>query len=997
MSKKLVCVFSLAATLAIVLGNVAFGFGGGSDPSLAGWWKFDDGAGTVAKDSSGNGNDGTLSNPAPTWTTGTMGGALQFNGSTSVTAPHIALDNRSFTIALWINPVLTGSAVPFCQHQSSGSNISLHVRLGGPSSSDAPRRGVRLGFYNNDLSSPASILPEDNVWYHIACSYDYATGARNIFLNGVSKANDTSSSPLLPTTALETIGCYSSKGQYYTGLIDDVRVYQKALTAGEVAIVMAGSVDPVASDPKPPSKATDVPRDTVLSWTPGPYAKTHNVYFGTNFDDVNTASVATPKGVLAAQQDANSYDAPGVLQYGQTYYWRVDEVNAPPTDSTLFKGETWSFTVEPVAYAITAANIAATASSSYNVDSGPQKTIDGSGVSTSNQHDTTGANMWLSANGQQPPVWIQYQFDKVYKLYQMWVWNSNQTLESLIGLGVKTATIEYSTDGTTWTALPNVPEFAQAPGEASYEHNTTIDFGGASAQFVKITVTSGWGFVPQYGLSEVRFFYTPVWSREPYPASGATGVSPETSLSWRAGREAASHQVYLGTDPNALTLSGTAATTSYTPAGLNLGTQYYWRIDEVNTAEGVSMWAGSVWSFATSDYVAVDEMESYNDTTNCIYNVWADGYGTGTNGALVGYDTSANSTFCDTATVHGGKQSMPFRYGQNSAGTSEVTRTFTPAQDWNTFGIKALTLYFYGDPANAAVQLYVKINGTKITYTGSGENLQRRRWNPWNIDLLALTASAQKGVTTLTIGISGTGAGKLLIDDIRLYREAAALPVAANPGTTGLIAYYSFNNNVLDGSGHGNDGTPVGTPVYAAGLSAFGTALQFNGATDSVDLGKKAAFNPTGSFSVSLWANSTAWGTQWGHVMAANRGEDSMGWQIRRYNTTNSLCFTTRGAGNDDMQSVAAMPQNEWVHIACVYDSVGNTKRIYINGIQDSVLTTTAGARIAATTHNTCIGARATSANTGQEAWFSGMLDEVRLFDRALTAGEAEFLSDPTP
>jgi regulation of enolase protein 1 (concanavalin A-like superfamily) len=89
----------------------------------------------------------------------------------------------------------------------------------------------------------------------------------------------------------------------------------------------------------------DVPRDAVLNWRPGIYAATHNVYFGTDFNDVNEASETDPRGVLVSpNQDANSYDPPGLLDWNQTYYWRVDEVNAP-TSPGIYKGRIWSLTV----------------------------------------------------------------------------------------------------------------------------------------------------------------------------------------------------------------------------------------------------------------------------------------------------------------------------------------------------------------------------------------------------------------------------------------------------------------------------------------------------------------------------------------------------------------------------------------------------------------------------------------------------------------------------
>jgi hypothetical protein len=238
-------------------------------------------------------------------------------------------------------------------------------------------------------------------------------------------------------------------------------------------------------------------------------------------------------GVLASQeQSGTAYDPDGLLEYGQTYYWRVDEVNAAPSN-TIFKGEIWSFTTEPFAYRV--APVAATASGS-GTNMGPQNTINGSGLNAADQHSTESTKMWIS-NGAKP-AWIRWEFDKVYKLDEMWVWNANQEIESMLGFGAKNVTVEYSIDGVTWKALEGVPEFAQAPGAAAYEANTTVDFGGVEAKFVKLTINANWGGVaPQAGLSEVRFFYVPVRAFAPQPADNAKSVSIEASLQWRPGRK----------------------------------------------------------------------------------------------------------------------------------------------------------------------------------------------------------------------------------------------------------------------------------------------------------------------------------------------------------------------------------------------------------------------------------------------------------------------------
>ena len=133
--------------------------------------------------------------------------------------------------------------------------------------------------------------------------------------------------------------------------------------------------------------------------------------------------------------------------------------------------------------------------------------MDGSGLDKSDGHSTNGDDMWLSGTVQ--PHWIQFEFDKVYTLHELWVWNWNQTVEPYAGFGAKSVRIEYSTDGTTWTALEGVPEFAQAPGEPGYMANTKVSFGGVLAKYVRLTIEKNWGVAPKTGLSEVRFFYIP--------------------------------------------------------------------------------------------------------------------------------------------------------------------------------------------------------------------------------------------------------------------------------------------------------------------------------------------------------------------------------------------------------------------------------------------------------------------------------------------------------
>jgi hypothetical protein len=260
----------------------------------------------------------------------------------------------------------------------------------------------------------------------------------------------------------------------------------------------------------PAPYATDVPRDAILSWTAPQFAPTHDVYFGTSFLEVDIASRDQPVGVLVSQgQLATTYKPAGPLESGRNYYWRVDFVGASP-NPTIYKGPVLAFTTAASAYPIR--NVSATASSAQP-GSGPERTVDGSGLDNNDSHSTDGKQMWWSTGV--GANWIQYEFDKVYHLHELWVWNFNQVVEPFVGFGARSVRIESSTDGTIWTPLAGVPEFARAPGQGGYTADTIVSFGGVAAKFVKLTIEKNWGVATQTGLSEVRFFYLPSAAAQP--------------------------------------------------------------------------------------------------------------------------------------------------------------------------------------------------------------------------------------------------------------------------------------------------------------------------------------------------------------------------------------------------------------------------------------------------------------------------------------------------
>jgi len=753
---------------------------------------------------------------------------------------------------------------------------------------------------------------------------------------------------------------------------------------GEVEFLSDGSPAGSAGGPSPKSGSTDLLRDVATSWIAGDTAATHDVYFGTNFADVNTASRTDPKGVLVSQDQTDaSYDPEGLLDYGQTYYWRVDEVNGAP-DYTIFKGEVWNFTVETFAYPVQ--NVTATASSQSRTDTGPMNTVNGVGLNADDQHSIELNQMWMS--GSTKPNWLQYDLGKVYKLQEMWVWNANQMVEAFVGFGAKDVTIEYSIDGTTWTALGGTHEFARAPGVPTYTANTVVDFGGVQAKYVKLTIDNNWGGVAQQvSLSEVRFYYVPVQAFQPVPADAAADVSVATSMAWRPGREATSHKVFFGADSNAVAAGTASASTvtepGFTPPVMSLDTKYFWRVDEIGDT---GTYEGDVWSLTTEKFLAVDDFEAYTDEEGSrIYETWIDGITSGASGSQVGYD---GAPFAEKGIVHSGKQSMPLKYDNSKFTFSEAQIDFASAQNWSARGVKSLAVYFAGAAGNTG-QLYLKINSTKVAYNGTAASLGYASWQAWNVDLS--TVGNVSSVRSFTIGVEGAGAkGTLYIDDIRLYPKAPEFVTPVDPGKANLVGLWTLDGNTNDTSGKGNNGTVNGgTAEWVPG--AVGQAMNFQNGQTFVDCGTGASLNLTDAVTVTAWIKM---GFIAGDRKIANNQDGTTGgYKIGLY-TNNKVEFEVRtsanaGTLNRDVAGGTTMQQDVWYHVAGVY-SKGQFIKTYVYGNLDRELATTA-----------VLGASTASFKLGcgepnTTFFWIGALDDVRVYNRVLSQEELLFVMGQT-
>jgi len=487
-----------------------------------------------------------------------------------------------------------------------------------------------------------------------------------------------------------------------------------------------------AYDPVPADGAKFVPADTILSWTEGFGAKLHNVYFGNNFDDVNNATAGAPHPTTTFN--------PGPLEFNKTYYWRVDEFNPP----TTLKGKVWSFTTTLPGLGLAVMdrweNIAST--DINTLKDSPKYPNNPDVTETVDSFRWDGAD--LSDYGARIEAWL-YVPDTGE--YTFWL-NTDDQGELWLSTDDDSSNTVLIAQESSWAGLN-----AWESGEEQSEPITLV--AGEKYYIMAIWKEGGGGdhcqvawrgpgipdrtVIPGTNLSP----YEPVSAFGAKPSNNATGVTQTPVLQWKAGLQAASHEVYFGTDEAAVANATQASPEykgskalgdeSFVPGKLPWESTFFWRIDEVNALNPDSPWIGSVWSFTTADFLIVDDFEDYDAGDNQIWYSWHDGLGYGApgvdpyfagngTGAAVGDETTASYT--EETIVHGGRQSMPLSYDNNKQGFakySETEKTLTFPRDFTEGGVTELSIWFRGYPGS--VGSFIEGPVGTYTMTGSGTDI----------------------------------------------------------------------------------------------------------------------------------------------------------------------------------------------------------------------------------------------------------------------------------
>ncbi|MHC4646266.1 MAG: LamG domain-containing protein [Planctomycetota bacterium] len=311
------------------------------DPNLILWYEFDETTGDRVGDSSGYGHHGVADDfEEDTWdpNDGQYPGCINFNGGQRIDVPWSTLKDLAgqITITVWVKGAMGDENYVLSAGDDSNNVWALIP------TTDGANVEWRAGNDTDDVlvwrEAEPSAWADD--WRHFAFVKDEDAGTMSIYFDGVlaTSRTDTSNTLAFVGNKWFKIGAKWDDNDGIAGKMDDLRIYDRVLSPTEIASLFRGGNLDIAWAPSPRDGAKDVGRDVVLKWRPGDNAISHQLYMGTNWDDVNDAD--TLSGAYVGPFGPNEYD-PGGLDMGATWYWRIDEVNGPNT----WKGKVWRFSV----------------------------------------------------------------------------------------------------------------------------------------------------------------------------------------------------------------------------------------------------------------------------------------------------------------------------------------------------------------------------------------------------------------------------------------------------------------------------------------------------------------------------------------------------------------------------------------------------------------------------------------------------------------------------
>jgi autotransporter-associated beta strand protein len=305
------------------LGNVYVKVALGTTGELAAHWALDETTGTTAGNAAGTAA-ATLYNGAG-WVAGTINNGLSFNGVNQHAKATINIPESNTAVSFWFKTAQAGGGLYSVVDNGTGHDRHIYLNAG----------NIKARIWSEETIASTGQNYADDQWHQVVHTFGGVAGGQKLYVDGVLVASGTKTSSNFTTqTAIELGYSASSSPQYFNGQLDEVRIWNRALTAAEALALAQRSG--TADDPAPPYAAIVAGSQgpTSLEWLAPTGATSHDVYFGT-YAGVRDATTASSEfqGNFTTASFVPTITTPGV------YYWRVDERR----DTSVFKGAVWYF------------------------------------------------------------------------------------------------------------------------------------------------------------------------------------------------------------------------------------------------------------------------------------------------------------------------------------------------------------------------------------------------------------------------------------------------------------------------------------------------------------------------------------------------------------------------------------------------------------------------------------------------------------------------------
>jgi hypothetical protein len=848
--------------------------------NLAGYWKFDEASGSsTAADSSANANTGALigfADISSCWVGGLTNGALNFNGDASTAdlvaipavgtpAPAVLDFNASpaLTLAAWVKASLP---------QTNGAAIICKGAGGGGEQYAMDLSNGTFRFYARDTNGAAMNLntsvPVNGTWQHVAAVLDVTNGIMNYYVNGQLVGVTIPPASLNTNNHEVSIGNRQSGAATpynlpFSGAIDDVRIYARALNSADIqALYATGGLFP-------PSFATQ--------------PQGGSAYVGEDFK--LTASVGGTVPIA--------------------FQWKTNGVNIPgATNSTLLL--TNLQLASAGTYTLLASNAYGTALSSNAVLQVTNFFLTNLLAGWWKFDDATGSTAADSSPNGNVGSLINFAIDD-----SEWV------------MGRRNGALSFNPPGVTNYVFVN-----DAP---SLNFNTTLAF-----------TLSAWVRSPIAQLQS-----------GPVLCKGTGGGGEHYCIDFQNGFWRFFCRTATGTAPGIVTTNP--------PTGF--------------------------WQLLTVTF----------DGNAGFMRFYVDGQLVGTNAA----PNSLNTTFHELTI--GCRQSAAAAYNLPFNGQIDDVRIYSRAL--STYDVAALYAeaapqepYFYAQPHSAS-----RFVGENVSFAAAADGAQPLSLQ-WQKDGVNIPSATNFSLVLTNLQLSDAGSYSLLVTNaLGSSNSVPAVLTVSGFNIANTVAYYRFDettgSTAADSSGNGNIGTLINMPFDDSEWipGRISGALSFNADFSgddyvSVPDASSINFNANPVLSIAAWVRGP--GAQTNGAGIVVKGTGSGGEQyaidvnINQLTTPAYRFYVRSGAGPSTDCTTPVVPNGRWQHIAAVYNGPIGLMQFYVNG--QLVSSVTGPTSLLPNTHELSLGSRQSGAATPYDRPFTGVIDDVRLYNHALSSNEVQ-------